>query len=119
VQFPSTVRVKLVQILSHEYKVPTEVEMVAITKGGEKSSRLGSFKLQDNASTQFKARELKSVYVEVDCKYLKFILLKAHPNTKNLFSQVAMMSLNIYGEFMEHENEYVRSLKTLDPIKGM
>lgn len=40
--------------------------MVAITKGGEKSSRLGSFKLQDNASTQFKARELKSVYVEVD-----------------------------------------------------
>jgi len=39
---------------------------VAITKGGEQSSRLGSFKLQDNNSTQYKARELKSVYVDVE-----------------------------------------------------
>jgi len=29
------------------------------------------------------------------------------------------MSLNVFGEFLSHENEYVNSLKTLDPIKGM
>ena len=61
IQFPATVKIKLIQLLWHEYKIPSEIELIAITKGGERSTRLGSFKLQDNASTQYKARELKSV----------------------------------------------------------
>ncbi|CAI2387715.1 unnamed protein product [Moneuplotes crassus] len=116
IQFPSTVRVRLVQFLCHEYKIPSEIELVAITKGGEKSMRLGSFKLQDNHSTQYRSRELKSVYVEVDCKYLKLILYKAHANTKNLFSQVALMSLTVYGDFIGYEGDYVENLKTVDPL---
>ena len=81
--------------------------------------RLGSFKLQDNSSTQFKARELKSVFVESECRYLKLVLYKPHPNTKNLFSQVSMLSLSVFGDFLDYENEYISSLKTLDPLRGL
>jgi centrosomal protein CEP104 len=66
IQFPSTVKVKMIQLLCHEYKIPSEIELIAISRGGEKSSRLGSFQLQNNASTQYKARELKTVYIDVE-----------------------------------------------------
>lgn len=66
IQFHSSVKVKLIQLLCHEYKIPSEIELVAISKNGDKSTRLGSFKLQDNASTQYKARELKSVYIDIE-----------------------------------------------------
>ena len=83
------------------------------------STRLGSFKLQDNSSTQYKARELKSVFVESEWKYLKLVLYKPHPNTKNLFSQVSMISLSVFGDFLEYEQDYLSGLKALDPIRGI
>ena len=36
IQFPSTVKIRLIQILCHEYKIPGEIELISITKGGEK-----------------------------------------------------------------------------------
>ena len=118
IQFPATVRIKLIQLLCHEYKIPSEIELISITKGGERSKRLGSFKLQDNSSTQYKARELKSVYIESECKYIKLILFKPHPNTKNLFSQVSLLSLSVFGDYIEYEEgDFMGSFKTIDPVR--
>ena len=32
---------------------------------------------------------------------------------------MALMSLNVFGEFLAHEMEYIDTLRTLDPLKGV
>lgn len=40
---------------------------------------------------------MKTVYVNSTCKYLKIVFSKNHPNNKNIFNQVAMISLQVFG----------------------
>lgn len=45
--------------------------------------------LSDNEKTGFKARELKSVYMDAVGQYLKLIFHKNYDNKYNLYSQVS------------------------------
>ena len=44
--------------------------------------------LDDNARTEYKARELKSVFLDATATFLKLVLHKGHTNPHNLFNQV-------------------------------
>jgi hypothetical protein len=41
---------------------------------------LGHFSLDDNIRTNYQARELKTVYLETYCQYLKIVCYKNHIN---------------------------------------
>lgn len=49
--------------------------------------------LSDNEKTDFRARELKSVYMDAVGQYLKLIFHKNYANKYNLYGQVSLESL--------------------------
>ena len=61
-------------------------------------SRLGYLSLDSNERSNFKARELKSVYLKARGSFLKLLFHKSHVNTLNLYNQVGLIAINILGQ---------------------
>ena len=95
------VNISLVQILSHQHKIATRVELFVGIGDDYFSSnftRLGYMTLDSNEKSQFKARELKSVYIKARGNFLKLLLHKCYTNPLNIFSQVGLIALNALGQ---------------------
>ena len=97
-QFKSNVKLKALQFLCHQSKIPSAVELVAVQSNGMSSHSLGAFELKDNRATQFWARELKTVYLEAETRYLKIVMFKNHKNPLNIFNQVGFLQIKCFGE---------------------
>lgn len=54
--------------------------------------------MSDNEKTNFKARELKSVHVDVIGSFVRFVVHKNHANTHNTCNQVGIVAINIIGD---------------------
>ena len=106
---------KQVQFLVHQSKIPSRIELFAyapdFTSLGAANlvspnnsnisfARLGHFSLDDNIRTNYQARELKTVYLEQYCQYLKIVLHKNHLNSLNIFNQVGIVSLTCTGSYI-------------------
>eukprot|EP00359_Climacostomum_virens_P001925 CAMPEP_0204900574 /NCGR_PEP_ID=MMETSP1397-20131031/2553_1 /ASSEMBLY_ACC=CAM_ASM_000891 /TAXON_ID=49980 /ORGANISM="Climacostomum Climacostomum virens, Strain Stock W-24" /LENGTH=780 /DNA_ID=CAMNT_0052068743 /DNA_START=85 /DNA_END=2424 /DNA_ORIENTATION=+ len=100
-------RVKQLQFLSHQFKVSSKIELYTYypeTPGSVppldsiKFKRLGYLSLDSNEQSNYQARELKSVYIDVVTLYLKLVLNKCHINKFNLFNQVGLIAVNALGE---------------------
>lgn len=50
--------------------------------------RLGSFSFDSNERSNLQARELKSVTVNVQAKFIKVVLARCHTNSQNVYRQV-------------------------------
>ncbi|XP_018083433.1 centrosomal protein of 104 kDa isoform X4 [Xenopus laevis] len=76
--------------------------------------------LSDNEKTSYKARELKSVYVEAVGQYLKLIFHKNNSNRYNLYNQVALIAINIIGDPVDfnEENNMPSREKLIDQYLG-
>ena len=59
--------------------------------------RLGYLSLDKNERSNWKARELKSVYIDTKANFIKFALHESHINTINLFNQTGIIALNVLG----------------------
>ena len=116
VEFHSYVNIKLINILIHEKKIPTLIEFVnCIPKNIENDSNtgrssvyyinksLGCIKLSPNTETNYKARELRKIHVNIFTKRLKLILHKNYANNFNIFCQVGIISMNFLGYIIEQE----------------
>ena len=79
---------------------------------------MGKFSLKDNAASNYKARELKTVYIDCTCQYLKLLLERAHTNKFNLFNQVGFIQINCFGTIEASENDYLRGLNSINPIEA-
>ena len=95
------VRVQQVQFLSHQSKIATKLELYV----GKADSlpecsfkRLGYMSLDNNERSGHRARELKSVYVDSQCTFLKVRLHKCYINKYNLYNQVGLIAINVLGE---------------------
>ena len=104
--FPQTVilafdfgqcRIKKIQLLVHEFKIPRQVEFLAgaidsndLSNGTPKLhfQKLGVVDLVDNSHNSYKSRELKSIHVDFEATHLKVILYKNYINALNLYNQV-------------------------------
>jgi len=49
--------------------------------------------LSSNEKTGFKSRELKSVHVDAEGRYIRMIIHKNHMNKFNLYNQVGMVNI--------------------------
>lgn len=91
-----------VQLLVHEFKIASRVEMyVGVGSDYQESDfeRLGFMNLDGNERSNFQARELKTVYIdERQANFIRFIIHRPHHNNKNLFQQVGFLAINIVGE---------------------
>ncbi|KAJ8608429.1 hypothetical protein CTAYLR_010332 [Chrysophaeum taylorii] len=93
------VDIREVQILSHESKIATRVELYVDDR------RLGYLSLDANERSGYRARELKSVYVRARGRYLRLVAHKCHVNRENLFNQVGIVAVNVIGEACEAEED--------------
>ena len=59
--------------------------------------RLGYLSLDTNERSNYQARELKTVYIDVKGKYIKLIVHKNHPNKLNVYNQVGIVAVNLLG----------------------
>lgn len=79
------------QILSHQSKIATQIELFVGHGDSYQSAdfrRLGYLSLNSNERSKYQARELKSVYVNAPGQYLRMLVHKCYINEANLFNQV-------------------------------
>ena len=109
-QLPAPIRVRKLQLLSHQYLVARKVELfvgrcrsgAAPSYQGASFSRLGYISFDPNDKTGYKARELKSVHLDCEGSYIKIVCQKNHVNKHNIFNQVGIVAVNILGEFLSN-----------------
>ena len=96
-----------IKLLAHETKIASKVELFSYMPGvdGEQPgqmpgisslvtpatseklfNRIGHFSLDNNESSGFQSRELKTVHMGVTCQFFKLLLYKNHDNNYNLFN---------------------------------
>ncbi len=71
--------------------------------------------LSANQRTDFKARELKSVHVDAEGSFLKFILHKNFVNRQNVYNQVGLIAINIIGTDLNDTNHHHMDLDLKRP----
>ncbi|XP_072039390.1 centrosomal protein of 104 kDa-like [Amphiura filiformis] len=111
-------RLRQIQILAHEYLIPTKIDFYVgltapdhMTKSHHKEYKLLGYTLfGDNATTERKLRELRSISVDAVGQYLRLVLDKNHVNKYNLFNQVGLIAVNVIGD-----NKFTEDADSEDP----
>ncbi len=57
--------------------------------------------MSPNEETNFTVRELKNVPVDISCSFLKLTVYKNHMNKFNMFNQVGLISVCLFGEKLQ------------------
>ncbi|NXF11665.1 CE104 protein, partial [Smithornis capensis] len=110
-------RIRKLQLLAHQYMISSKIEFYVSESlpeyfapyQSDRFQRLGYVPLSDNEKTDFKARELKSVYVDAVGQYLKLIFHKNYVNKYNLYGQVALVAVNIIGDPADYSSDSMNS----------
>ena len=116
IQFPTMVNIRQINILINECKIPKMIEIINCIPIGEKNKfiinnnniskiipskfmyeNIGFIKLSTNVESNYKARELRKIYININTEYLKLKIHNNYPNTLNMFCQVGIVSLNFLG----------------------
>lgn len=89
-----------VQILSHQSKIATKVE-IFLGLGNDYHSatfkRLGYLSLDSNERSSYQARELKTVYIDQTGRFIKLLIHKNYVNKQNMYCQVGIVAVNLLG----------------------
>ena len=100
IKLSGIVRINQLQVLSHSTKIAKRIELF-IGQGSEYQSStfrsLGYISLDDNARSEFKARELKSIHLDDVGNFMKLIIHQPYVNKYNLYGQVGLIAINILG----------------------
>ena len=124
VEFHSYVNIRQINILIKETKIPTIIEFInwiyvpinnnKINNPIEKElsnrkkrknkleyqyKNIGFIKLSSNVKTNYQARELRKIYINILTKRLKLIIHRIYSNTINTFCQVGIVNLNFLDIF--------------------
>jgi centrosomal protein CEP104 len=105
-QFGSPVHLMQLQVLSHQYKIASKLELfVGTCPDGDKVSyqnckwkRLGYLSLDSNERSSWQARELKSVQLDAYGRFLKVVAHSCHTNKLNMYSQIGIIAINLIGD---------------------
>jgi len=121
-QFFGPVRLRQLQFLSHQCKISSKIELFTALPNLKNPSsdtelkfkKLGYLSLDSNERSGYQSRELKTVYIDSPSLYLKIVLQKCHLNKFNLFNQVGLIAVGIFGDPMHTGGPQ----KEVDPQKA-
>ncbi|KAJ3148995.1 hypothetical protein HDU89_003996 [Geranomyces variabilis] len=139
---PGVCRIRKIEVLNHHYMISTKLDFSvgkkrrpewefpsassALDAEAEsedvKFDALGYVSLNDGAQVEYKARELKSIHIDAEGEYLKIVIQKCHVNNLNLYNQVGIVAINIFGEpcdssFNSALTEQRKILLGIDPMR--
>jgi centrosomal protein CEP104 len=117
IKFPTEVNIRQINILINESKIPKKIELINCIPIGKRNKflmnsdknvnlipsefmyeNIGFINFSSNAENKYKLRELRKIYINVNTEYLKFKIHQNHNNNLNMFCQVGIVALNIYGQ---------------------
>lgn len=117
----SNVKLTQIQVLSHQYKISTKVEIFighGTNYSTAKFKRLGYLSLDSNERSNFQARELKTVFIDHAGQFIKFLVNENHVNKLNIYNQVGIVAVSLMGtESSENDNGYERDVKAVAPAR--
>ncbi|OAF67288.1 hypothetical protein A3Q56_04880 [Intoshia linei] len=96
IQLNEPVRIRKIQILSHQYIVASKIELFTgnvevkydqVSYESAHFVRLGYVTMTDTHDAQISGRELKSINVDTIGMFIKFVLHKNYLNEKNVYNQ--------------------------------
>mmetsp|Transcript_12935 Transcript_12935/g.45468 ORF Transcript_12935/g.45468 Transcript_12935/m.45468 type:complete len:345 (+) Transcript_12935:48-1082(+) len=118
-QFSSTVHLMQLQVLSHQFKIASKLELFVGMPEGDKTTyhkckfkRLGYLSLDANERSSWQARELKSVQLDAYGKFLKIVAHTCHANKMNIYSQVGIIAINVIGDAVGNSPAAIPSAPT-------
>lgn len=106
IKFDSLAMITQLQILIHEFMIPTKIEVyvgvmkddvIHYTKSGyalQTPYNPSFVKLQDNVNNGYKTTELKQLTLNKQCEFLKISIHKNYINPLNLYNQVPLKPFN-------------------------
>lgn len=120
INFPNGVNIRQINILINESKIPKKIEIIncipvgkrnKVLINGDKKVKLvpsdfmyeniGFINFSSNAENNFKSRELRKVYININSEYLKLKIHQNYNNNLNMFCQVGIVALSFYGQKRE------------------
>ena len=100
-------RLRQIHLVFHEYKIPTKLEFYYFFPKTFNDfnlpiddiifEKMGHIIPSSNIKNKFKSRELIKIFINENVYYLKLVFHQNYSNTKNLFNQVGLVSLQCYG----------------------
>ncbi len=110
-----------IQILSHQSKIATKIE-IFVGQGRDYESatykRLGYLSLDSNERSNYNARELKTVFVDYVGRFLKLLINENHVNGQNIYNQVGIIAVSVLGtEIDSYEEEQPQAKSVGKPNK--
>mmetsp|Transcript_35768 Transcript_35768/g.93562 ORF Transcript_35768/g.93562 Transcript_35768/m.93562 type:complete len:1085 (+) Transcript_35768:113-3367(+) len=96
-ELKSAARIRKIQVLSHEYKIASKLEIHVATIPNQ-YRRLGHVSMSSNQTSEYQSRELKSVHVDAIAKYVRLLIHENHLNIHNWYNQVGVVAVNLIGD---------------------
>ena len=116
IKFPQIVNLRQINILVNESKIPKMIEFINCIPLNKKNNyivnddknlkkvssgfllqNIGFIKLSSNVESNYKARELRKIYININTEYLKLKIHRNYLNNLNIFCQVGIVSLEFFG----------------------
>ena len=132
IKFPTEVNIRQINILINESKIPKKIELINCIPIGKRNKflmngdkninlipsdfmyeNIGFINFSSNAENKYQLRELRKIYININSEYLKFKIHRNHNNNLNIFCQVGIVALDIFGQ----KKEKKLRLKKISPMK--
>ena len=109
IELKNITHIEKLDLIAHEMLIPRQVDIYinnpsSSTKDSINNDvdtivwkRLGHINFASPDSRECAARELKGVFLDVDCKFLRLDLQRPHISRNNLFGQVSLCNIVPYG----------------------
>ena len=109
IQFPIPVHITQINLLLNEKKIPMMIDFYSYYNLNDincaKSAKphfsqfekIGFVKPSNNSKSNFKARELRKIYVDTQSTYFKMNFHQNYPNKFNFFNQVSLNEIEFIG----------------------
>ena len=107
IQFPNPIRLRQLNILLHQHRIPSKIDVFHFFPkcyddfhkdyNSLTYEKVGYVVPSSNMKSGYRSRELKKIYLNVNCLYLKLVFHKCYINIYNTFNQVGLVSLSCLG----------------------
>jgi centrosomal protein CEP104 len=131
-RFAAPVSLREIKVLSHHTRIASVVElhlgrvpsgckMPLVGTAGVQFEPIGHFCLSENAQSDWRARELRTVHVPraADCQFLRLRLHQCHINDHNWYNQVGIIAIHAFGHGLAADLAVAADIGDHDAVRAI
>lgn len=107
IQFNQPVNLKQISLLLHEKIIPSQIKFFSFVPKSTEEYTIhykqvpfnytGFIKMDSNVRNNYRSREFRKVYIDINCLYLKLVIERNYVNRYNNFNQVCLVGIEFSG----------------------